>query len=167
MSASEEEAQQRLWWRLRWLSSIQAFSDAETQQRRWLDPAEANPAYSYVECMCVYFDDVLFGDKDYTTRIEQKSVTEAEVAAVANFHALAAAYENPNGDEWDNSAILADPKWQEVVHAAQHAKQRLLPLLSREEERLALTQPERWVQEGQTFRSLGAGGTITRLRAPE
>ena len=51
------DEEQRINWRWQWLSAIQAFADIELQRRRWTDPHERNPHYSFVECMCSYFDD--------------------------------------------------------------------------------------------------------------
>ena len=96
------EVELRRGWRLRWLTSIQSFSDRATQERRWLDPAEENPHFSYIECMCVYFDDVLWGeDEAYKKRLASGYVSKAEVAAVSVFHVLADAHQSPNGDDRD------------------------------------------------------------------
>lgn len=156
---------QRRHWRMMWLSSLQAFSDDETQQSRWLDPEERNPAYSYVECMCSYFDDAFMGDEDaFQRRIRRGHLTEEEAAAVEQFHALADAYESPGGDDYDNAAILSDPKWHAVVDAAEQAKQRLLPLLKEPAEREALMQPLHWNEEGRGWSADLTGSIITPAR---
>lgn len=165
-TASEgSDEQSRVDWRIRWLTSIQAFADTDTQRQRWLDPAESNPHFSYVECMCVYFDDVLFGEAEpYRRRLEAGFLTAAEVAAVADFHALADVHKSPNGDDWDSFAILEGAAWEKVVSAAQQAQHRLLPLLSDPAEIEALTQPEWWADKGGVFRAQRSGSTIVRLR---
>jgi hypothetical protein len=114
--------------------------------------------------MCVYFDDVLFGEASYKQRLDSGYVSEAEVAAVTEFHTLADGHQSPNGDDWDIRAVLDDPAWQEVVAAAERARQRLLPLLSDPAEREALAQPEQWIQEGEVYRAQRTGATIVRLR---
>jgi len=164
--SERSDEQQRLDWRLRWLTSIQSFADTDTQRRRWLDPAEENPHFSYVECMCVYFDDVLWGeDEPYRRRLEGGFLSETEVAAVAEFHALADGHKSPNGDDWNSRAILEDLAWQEVVRAAEQAQHRLLPLLSDPAEREALTRPEHWDDQDETYRAQRTGATIVRLRS--
>lgn len=157
---SEEE--QRLHWRRQWLSSIQAFGDSETQRTRWLDITEPNPHFSFVECMCCYFDDALFGEDDtYQKRIVLGHIAIEEAVAVAEFHTLADAYQSPGGKDWDAQAILDDPAWQAIVRAAEQAMDRLLPLLSDACEREALTQPLRWDEKGGAFHAGLTGSTIT------
>ncbi len=135
-----------------WLSSIQAFSDSETQKTRWLDPAERNPHFSFVECMCSYFDDAYLGEADaYRKRLVAGKLSENEVAAVAEFHAVADRYKSPSDDDWDTQAILKDPEWKAVVEAAQRAQERLLSLLTDSTERDALTQPLDWDERGGTY----------------
>ena len=135
-----------------WLSSIQAFSDRETQKARWLDPAERNPHFSFVECMCSYFDDAYLGEDDaYWKRLSAGKVSEQEVDAVSEFHALADRYESPSDDDWDTQAILDDRNWQAVVDAAERARERLLPLLTDRAEKDALTQPLSCHEENGTY----------------
>lgn len=80
-------------------------------------------------------------------RVGRGHLTREEAAAVERFRGLAEAYESPNGDDYDDAAILADPRWHAVVHAAQKAKQRLLPLLKEPAERDALLQPLHWGED--------------------
>jgi len=168
-TASEQpDEQQKLDWRLRWLTAIQAFADVHTQQTRWLDPSEENPHFSFIECMCVYFDDVLWGEDDpYGRRVEAGILTDIEAAAVVEFHALADQYKSPTGDDWDVHAILNDPAWQQVVVTAQHAQCRLLAVLTNVAEIDAATQPERWDGADGTYRAQRTGSTIVRLRSEE
>ena len=137
---------------MQWLSSIQAFGDSETQKTRWLDPAERNPHYSFVECECCYFDDAYLCEADaYEKRKARGMITTAEIDAVADFHRLAIAYQPPNDDHYDVAAILGDPAWGEVVAAAQAARETLLPLLDNEIEVDALTRPVLWVPDGNGY----------------
>ena len=149
-----EESEQRRYWRLRWLSSLQAFADTETQRNRWLDAAERNPHFSFVECMCSYFDDTnLSVENGYANRLSRRYVSAEEVSAVTDFHSLADSYEHPLGDDWDNEAVLADPKWSTIVEAAKRAQSRLLGLLADDAEKLALTQPLHWTEQNGVFHS--------------
>jgi hypothetical protein len=153
----------RRWWRMQWLTSIQAFADSETQKVRWLDPGEGNPHYSFVECMCWYFDDAYLCEEDaYQKRQERGQVSIAEVEAVADFHRLASAYDPPEDDHYAIAAILNDPAWQEVVVAAQAAQQALLSLLDNEIEANALTVPVIWVSEGRGGYSVDLTGLPAR-----
>jgi hypothetical protein len=159
----QPEEEQIRYWRLLWLSSIQAFADSETQRVRWLDPNERNPYYSYVECMCGYFDDAYLGEESaYEKRLASGRISGAEIDAVADFHMLAAAYESPTGDDWDVKAILDDPAWQKLVEAAREAQRHLLPLLIDQAERAALTRPLIWKEDNGTYRAAATGSTIVR-----
>jgi len=126
-------------WRIGWLGSIQDFADQETQRGAWLNPENSNPHFSYVECMACYFD-VAGLSYGYKSAIEEGFVTIEEAAAVADFHAVADTYEPPNGDDYAHEAILADPKWSEVVAAAKQAQTRLLALISDPSERQSLSE---------------------------
>jgi len=129
-------------WRLLWLGSIQAFADSDTQKARWPTQTKARHAYSFVDCMSGYFDEAYMREADaYDRRLAAGQVTSAEVAAVSKFHSLAECYESPSGDDWNSEAILRDPEWQEVVAAAGEAQERLLHLLTDDDERKALTTP--------------------------
>ena len=139
MSAEQDERRE---WRLLWLSSMQAFADSYTQMTRWPAATKAKPRFSFVGCMSGYFDEAYLREPDaYNTRLAAGQVSSAEVAAVSRFHSLAESYESPTEDDWNSEAILRDPKWQEVVAAAQDAQQRLLSLLTDETEKDALTKP--------------------------
>lgn len=149
-------------WRLVWLSSLQAFGDRDVQEARWLDKKEPNPHFSFVECMCCYFDDAFLAQDDaYEKKRAAGYVSEAEVAAVADFHALADRYKSPDGEDWDAHRIVSDPKWQEVVHAAQVAQKNLLSLIADGAERAALSGPLAWNADGGTFKADLIGSTIT------
>jgi hypothetical protein len=164
--SEQADEQQKLYWRLRWLTAIQAFADTHTQRTRWLDPLEENPHFSFIECMCVYFDDVLWGEDDpYSRQVDAGILNDIEAAAVADFHALADQYKSPTGDDWDAHAILNDPAWQQVVAAAQQAQCRLLAVLTNSAEIEAVKQPEHWDGADGTYRAQRTGSTIVRLRS--
>ena len=155
------EDEQRRHWRLVWLSAIQAFADHDTQKRRWTDPRERNPAYSFVECMCGYFDDAYMCEDDaFERRISSGRLTREEANAVTEFHVVAEAYRSPNGDDYDAKAILADPAWQNVVAMAQSSQNRLMDLLSDQCEVEALFRPLDWFEESGTFYQAKTGSFI-------
>jgi hypothetical protein len=125
-------------WRVNWLGSIQEFADEETQRRTWLNTNNTNPHYSFVECYCCYFG---LSGGGYQWALEQGLLSANEVDAVAEFHAIADAYEAPNRDDYDHDGILADPKWAGVVAAARRAQATLLTLIDDPSERVLLTEP--------------------------
>lgn len=126
-------------WRANWLSSIQEFADDEAQRRLWLDPTNTNPHFSFGEYFCCYFDDLGLWRGGYEWAINESLVSRDEAAAVAQFHRLADAYDSPT-DDFDHVAILADPKWVEVVEAAKRSKVALLGLIDNPNERRLLTE---------------------------
>jgi hypothetical protein len=127
-------------WRANWLSSIQEFADDETQRLLWLDTANTNPHFSFVEYLSCYFDGLCLSDYGYEWAIKQSFVSEQEAEAVAAFHEIADAYRSPT-DDYDHQAILADPKWQDVVATAKQAQAKLLSLLKDTHERGLLMEP--------------------------
>lgn len=164
--ASEElsDEEVRACWRQRWLSAIQAFADNQTQQSRWLDPNETNPHYSFVECMCCYFDDARMSEPDaLKQRVEKGDINPRESAVASQFHALAEAYKSPNGDDWDAATILADPAWHAVCAAARATQEALLEVLSDPDERQLLSTPLIWSGEGGSYRADAIGSTVVRL----
>lgn len=151
MSIPSEEDQRR-YWRLNWLSSVQAFCDTDVQQSRWCDPQEPNPHYSFVECMCCYFDDAFVGEENaYLKLIERGHLTRDEASSVEEFHSLADAYQSPTQDDYDVKAILSDPAWHLVVSAAQNARHQLLRVLTEPDERRAIMQPLQWEKRGSVW----------------
>ena len=127
-------------WRTRWLSSIQEFADDETQKRLWLDRENTNPHFSFVEYICCYFDDLGLSDGNYDWALNEGLLSADEVAAVADFHRAADAYDSPT-DDYDHEAILADPEWALVVAAAKRAQDSLAQLIDDSHERRVLLEP--------------------------
>ena len=127
-------------WRRNWLGSLQEFADDEAQRRLWLNPTNTNPHFSFVEYFCCYFDDLGLSDGGYDWAVTEGLVSPDEVEAVANFHQIADAYEGPT-DDFDHEAILADPKWGEVVVAAKQAQAALVRLINDPHERRLLVEP--------------------------
>lgn len=126
-------------WRTEWFYSIDELSDLAGQRRTWLDPNQISPHFTYVEFICTYFDRRMSTSPDgYRELIEQGYLTDDEARAVSDLHLLIGAYRPPRGDNNDHIDILDDPSWHQVVNAAAVARDRLLMLLTDEEERQAL-----------------------------
>ncbi|PZT85576.1 MAG: hypothetical protein DI637_12080 [Citromicrobium sp.] len=134
----DEESEIRRNWRLRWLSSIAEFADLRTQEKMWLDRNNTNPHWSFVEYMCSYFDDLFLSDLHAERVVRDAWLTQDEFEAIAEFHALADAYNSPT-DDYDHSSILADRKWRAVVEAAKIAQSNLLAILVDDVERNAVS----------------------------
>lgn len=152
MADDLSEHEERKFWRLRWLSSLQAFVDPAVQSARWTDPNEGNPHFSFVECMCCYFDDADLRDQGaYARRIARGYVSEEEADVVAEFHQLADEYSPPKNDDYDVPAILTDPNWQAIVSTAQRTQVRLLDLLTDADEVAALKRSSVWRPIGRGY----------------
>jgi hypothetical protein len=123
-------------WRLNWLGSLANLADIELQQR-WLDQRIANPAWSYVEFMCRYFDDLGLSDNSYEEKIRSGLVTLDEHDCVKDFHRALDDYTAPNGDN-DPSAVLGDPVWQRIVALGHQSIVKLERLIADPEEKNAL-----------------------------
>lgn len=108
-------------WRSNWLQLIAYISNAELQRECWLDPqAYPSPYWSFAEFMCMYFDDLGL-EAGYGEGIRTGLVTEPEEAAVADLHRKLSSYRAPSGNDYDQRAVLADPKWAEITRVALHA----------------------------------------------
>jgi hypothetical protein len=157
------DEEQRINWRWQWLSAIQAFADIEVQRRRWTDPHERNPHYSFVECMCSYFDDAFMDEENaYDRRVSSGRLSFEEAGVMAQFHSVAEAYKPPEGDYYATEAILADPAWQKVVRLAQEAQQRLSQLLTDPAERASLTQLLEWHEKNGVYYTGRTGSSYIR-----
>jgi len=116
-----------------WFSSIHDLSDASLQRRTWLDPANRNPHWSYVEFVCSFPD-----DNQLRHAHQQGWLAADEFAVLSDMRGALAAYAPPKNDNYDNAAILDDPNWHAVVEAAGQAKQFLFSRTSSSRERAAL-----------------------------
>ena len=88
--------------------------------------------------MSCYFDDVLL-HFPYNHYIEIGCVTLQEYEAIRGWHEALNNYQAPQNDNYNTEAILADPKWREIVKAGEQAKAELASLLT-DEERKILTE---------------------------
>jgi hypothetical protein len=149
----------RAMWRQRWLGALRYFADEDTQ-RRWLDRSERNPYYSYVECMCGYFDDTFFSGHEIERWVPYGYMSDEEYRVMLPFHRLAEQYSPPNDDAYNCDSILADSRWAEVVDAARDAQAALAELISEPNELNALKRETEWVAlKGGGFRR-GGGAFI-------
>ena len=122
-------AQLRSWW----FCLVSEISDIDLQRRAWLDRANQNPHWSYVEFACSYpdYDQLLHARR-------QGWLTGSELEILNELRLVLIAYAPPGNDYYDNAAILDDPAWRSVVEAAGRAKQQLLSLSTDRREREAL-----------------------------
>jgi hypothetical protein len=130
----------RQYWRLNWLTCLNEFADADLQRRMWLDMENTNPHWSYVEFMCMYFDNVIC-DRTYAELVAQGLVSDAEAALVEALHVLLDKHEAPDGNDSNAAGVLADPAWQAITVEAKATNARLAHLLTDPAERDALLVP--------------------------
>jgi hypothetical protein len=119
-------------WRKSWLQSLLGLADFDLQKERWLHKDITNPAWTYVEFMCGYFDDLQIRDagQDYEAIIKDGRVSKAEYECIKDFHQALSAYKDPNNDAYNVEAIISDPKWQRVVSIGAAAVKKLEPLIT-------------------------------------
>lgn len=129
-------------WRAHWLSSIQELADLEMQRATWLNPHNENRHYTFVEYVESYFTDLALGKDSggYPARIAENLLSEEEAAAVCRLHVLFDSYIPPT-DWYDHRTILEDPKWLDVVDAAQSAQACLATIISERIEQENLLRP--------------------------
>ena len=118
--------------RYNWLYSLLSLSDIDFQKKRWLNRDIKNPAYTYVEFFCSYFDDVLHAG--YPEMITQGFFTEEEYQAIKEFHKLLDLYQEPNGDAYDHQSILQDENWVKVTDVGVNAMKNLKQIITDPEE---------------------------------
>ena len=131
--------------RRHWIECLHEFASPEIQ-RFWVT-GHAQIVVSFIECMCGYFDDLNLG-AGLDAAMQEGWLSSDEVETVAEFHRLADAYEPPPGGDAD---VLRDPRWAEVVRAAQKAWLGLREVISDTAERERMEDLERrWgrVSEG-------------------
>jgi hypothetical protein len=128
----EETAALRRWW----FNSVYQISDLELQRRTWLDPANRNPHWSYVEFVCSFPDDDQLDDAK-----RRGFLSVEEHAILIDLNRALVLHKAPGGDDYDNAAVLDDPAWHAVAAQAAAARQRLLELTTDSFEREALSGP--------------------------
>lgn len=123
-------------WRLNWLGALGSLANIEMQQR-WLDQSIRNPAWSFAEFMCKYFDDLGWSDDGYEEKIRSGFVERDEYDCIKDFHAGLDTYKSPNGD-YDQSAVLSDPAWRKIVELGRLSIIELGKLILDQEEKTVL-----------------------------
>ncbi|HBG69810.1 MAG: hypothetical protein A2W93_00330 [Bacteroidetes bacterium GWF2_43_63] len=131
-------------WRMRWLASINELTSIELQRRSWLDRANTNPHWSFVEFFCCYFDDLTL-NYNYDEQLKSGLVSEQEFEIIKEWHEALDKYEAPDKNDTDHVAVLNDAKWLEIVQVGVIART-ALSLVLNEKERLILNKET----EGQT-----------------
>ena len=119
-------------WRQRWLDSINELTSLELQEKAWLDPANENPHWTFVEFMSSYFDD-LFINETYSDLIDKGWLTQVEYEIIKDWHNSLDTYESPDKNDYDNSAILKDQKWLDILGLGANAKSELATLVEKKE----------------------------------
>ncbi|WP_156382228.1 MULTISPECIES: hypothetical protein [unclassified Aureimonas] len=154
---TENLYERRKQWRLLWLSSLSEIADIEMQKATWLNinPITWNPHYTFLEFIISYIESIeitfgVFEDRaDYisqaspvlTYHVSNGLITNDELEAVGNLHAMICAYRPPNDDYYDHEGIIDDCNWQAVVAAAATARSRLMSLILDSSELHTLAQP--------------------------
>jgi len=116
--------------RTSWFSQLYQLSDLDLQRRTWLDLANHNPHWSYIEFVCSYP-----GDDQLRYAHKQGWLTAEEFKILSEFRRTLIAYSPPGGDHYDNAAILNDAAWQSVAEAAARAIRQLLSITTNHLER--------------------------------
>lgn len=119
-------------WRERWLRSVNELTSLELQRKSWLDKTHTNPHWSFIEFMCCYFDDLVIDDK-YKYQLDKGWISNLEYELIEDWHIELDNYNAPNNDDYDNEAILNDPKWLEILEIGIKAKVELAKTLDETE----------------------------------
>jgi hypothetical protein len=106
--------------RAMWLKRLHEIADLDLQRRMWLDAANTNPHWSFIEFVCSYPD-----EEEINSAQKKGWITQAEASTLKGMAQLIERYVPPRGDDYDHQAILSDPAWFEVSRAAQAATQTL------------------------------------------
>ena len=114
-----------------WFASVAEIADIDLQRRKWLDPTNTNPHWSYIEFVCSY------PDSDQLTDARARGWLAArQFNILSDLCNTILSHSAPRGDDHDNAAILDDPAWLEVVSCAGASEE--LSTVTKEAERDAL-----------------------------
>jgi hypothetical protein len=113
-----------------WFLGVYELSDIDLQRRTWLDPANANPHWSYVEFVEKYPD-----REQLAYALKQGWLTAAEFELLSELRRILEDHTPPGGGYYDHDAILADPAWHSVVETAERVRQQLLATTADRQER--------------------------------
>ncbi|MBK9732789.1 MAG: hypothetical protein IPO83_16175 [Chitinophagaceae bacterium] len=92
-------------WRERWLDCINELTSLNLQKKAWLDKANTNPHWSFVEFCSCYFDDLNIDD-NYKYSIDNGWITGQEYEIIKDWHEALNRYNAPNNENHDHEAIL-------------------------------------------------------------
>ncbi len=119
-------------WRQRWLHCINQLTSLELQKASWLDMTHSNPHWSFIEFMCCYFDE-LFIDDNYKYPLDKSLVTQKEYDIIKDWHEEIDKYSAPKNDDYNNQAILNDPKWLDILQSGVNVRNKLAETLNESE----------------------------------
>jgi hypothetical protein len=123
--------------RTSWFSSVAEIADLDLQRRTWLDKANRNPHWSYVEFVCS------FPQEDQLEHAHREGwLSKRELGILSDLRRILLSHAAPCGDDYDHARILDDPNWHAVAAAAEHAKQQLLAIVRNRAERESLLRIE-------------------------
>lgn len=125
-------------WRERWLGCINELTSLDLQKKSWLDRTHKNPHWSFVEFMCSYFDDLAINE-NYKYQLDKNWVTKKEYEIIEDWQIALDKYNSPKKDDYDNEAILNDPKWLEILQIGVATRNNLAKILN-DTERQFLTE---------------------------
>ena len=134
---NESESFNRGVWRNQWLLAIFELTSIEYQKKTWLDLANTNPHYSFTEFMCFYFDDLLV-DIPYPDYVRNGWVNEEEYLIIKKWHELLDNYDAPKNQGAENTAVINDPKWNEIVECGKAVRFKLISIISEEEKAILI-----------------------------
>ena len=135
MKTEEYNAELKLNWRPRWLSSINELTDLELQKISWLDAKVENPHWTYVEFMCSYLNDLGLED-NYKDPLERKLITTEELQIIMEWHKKLTEYEAPNKEHYNHTEILNDSKWTEILKLGLNSRLKLADIICEEEKKI-------------------------------
>jgi len=119
-----------------WFGCVQDLSDLDLQRRKWLDPANTNPHWSYIEFCCSYPAGSQLADA-----LARGWLAASEFEILSKLGQAISAHSAPGGDDYDNAAVLKDPAWHEVVEAAKRTRQQLFAMAKRRRTSSAVRAP--------------------------
>lgn len=122
-------------WRERWLECVNELTSLELQMKSWLDTTQTNPHWSFIEFMCIYFDD-LHLDDHYQYFLNKGWITSEEFEIIKDWHEALDKYKSPRNDDHDRQSILNDPKWREIVEKGINSKNKLVEVVSSKEKQI-------------------------------
>lgn len=122
-------------YRIRWLSGLCDLANLKLQ-KRWLNKKITNPAWTYVEFMCRYFDDCDLS-AGYDDKIKDGLISLEEYECVKEFHNALDAYKEPK-DCYDPDTILKDNEWLKIVLLGKVSLKKLSKIITAPEEKQVL-----------------------------